>query len=1055
MDHKPQGKSIIIHSESDQTDSSTLETIEEHHEPKGSPDPPSGVDKGGSSEQPPGIRFISDITSKMTGKVSHADIETDLVNDEGESRKRSKTSLSERFNFLGLSGKRASSSTSAILKSNSVIDSRARSHTVMSKLSSPNTPKLEESPCNVGTAPGSHQRQATTTTHVLQNVSIFKQDSQGDQIDKFTIQVTQDPIEEEEDDIMDSQQTLDGNRPERHLKSYSAMDEMLSYDSLSGKNEGRKRQKTENDIHRRRFDIPQISPARLNDKRSRSITTFRPTAALDKRKSSAKTNSDPTCCCFHIPHKWMSLGNVVSFFNAIILIVAILLVSLVAYFSGVNSTQNAVGALSSVLINGISVKLDQMFESAESFNIFSESVFTKPLYPPSNSVRAMDHLYFFMSQIDGQFDQVYVATPDSMFAGVGVLRYYNGTIVPGKFAIKYENRTTKPYRLVYRVDDNCSQYDFDTCIAPAFGPYRKPIQNATYTVWDKPFFRQAAALQRVGWSPIYKYADSRVLGITTFRPVYNTLDKLTMIAAVDITLDQISAYLQKVAKLTNIQNTEGMVLFIIEPRTGYLVATSEPNLVDVTDTLNNRIDGLSCGYDVISESLKDIVGANNSFESVSWPENGNVVTFKTSNAQLIVNRYQRRDGDIDWILIAHIPYSSFTRGLLNAFIYQVPIAALIVLIISIICSIFVTRTIGRPLNKIARQLLSLADLSFDGEDPDDFEILKSGSNLPISKKKKKPQNKMRLKEIQYLESAMSAMKTGLKSFSKYVPLDVVTLLVKMKREAVLGVDEMEISIFFSDIVNFTTMAECLTPKQLVELMSEYLSEMSNIILQNYGVVDKYIGDAVMAFWNAPISVDDHATIACSSALKCQQKLFELRKKWCQQGFPEIHARIGVNTGLALVGNLGSKSRLNYTCLGDNVNLASRLESLNKKYETSILISEYTWQLCKKDQFLARSVDIVTVKGKSKPVRVYELLGFRKYMHPDKLTAFNIYERAFEEYVAGNFWAAMEGFQKFLKSPGADAQDHLAHKHYLKCQEMISSPHFSKESWNPTCVLDEK
>ncbi|KAJ3185470.1 hypothetical protein HDU87_000091 [Geranomyces variabilis] len=321
------------------------------------------------------------------------------------------------------------------------------------------------------------------------------------------------------------------------------------------------------------------------------------------------------------------------------------------------------------------------------------------------------------------------------------------------------------------------------------------------------------------------------------------------------------------------------------------------------------------------------------------------------------------------------------------------------------------------------------------------------SSTASSRKRKPPP--FVLKEIQLLNTAMDAMTSGLKSFSKYVPLDVVALLVKMKREAVLGVDEMSLSIFFSDIANFTTIAESMSPQQLVLVMSEYLSEMSSIILESQGIVDKFIGDAVMAFWNAPLYLDEHAIVACDAALKSQERLRHMRADWLEKGYPEIRARIGLNTGPALVGNLGSPTRLNYTCLGDTVNLASRLEELNKRYHTSIIVSDAV-----RDQvheyFVLRPLDYVAVKGKTVAKKCFELVDSVEECDPAVSRRMLLYEKAFDYYCQGEFEQAKLLFESYLVDVPWDVP---ATMHLEECMRLEEEG--VPGNWSPVVVLDEK
>ena len=225
---------------------------------------------------------------------------------------------------------------------------------------------------------------------------------------------------------------------------------------------------------------------------------------------------------------------------------------------------------------------------------------------------------------------------------------------------------------------------------------------------------------------------------------------------------------------------------------------------------------------------------------------------------------------------------------------------------------------------------------------------------------------------QYLaERQQKAMIKGV--FSHYISPAVVNELIANPEKAALGGDKRELTAFFSDIAGFTTISESLSPEGLVELLNEYLDDMTGIILKHGGTLDKYEGDAIMAFWGAPIPQKDHALRTCMAALDMQKRLNEMRPVWKKQGKKELHVRCGINTGMMIVGNMGGKDRFDYTIIGDPVNLASRLEGANKQYESKIMISEFTYKHVQ-GKVTVRELDMIQVKGKTEPIKVFELLG---------------------------------------------------------------------------------
>lgn len=287
-------------------------------------------------------------------------------------------------------------------------------------------------------------------------------------------------------------------------------------------------------------------------------------------------------------------------------------------------------------------------------------------------------------------------------------------------------------------------------------------------------------------------------------------------------------------------------------------------------------------------------------------------------------------------------------------------------------------------------------------------------------------------------------------FEKYVDASVVDKLIENPELMALGGEERELTILFSDIQGFTTMSEKLTPHQLVTLLNELLDELSMIIFKNKGTIDKYIGDAIMAFWGAPVPDENHAYNACVTALEMQEKLRELREKWKKLGRPEIKMRIGINTGKVIVGNMGSKVKFNYTVIGDDVNLASRLEGANKEYGTSIMIGESTYEKVK-DKVIVRELDLLVVKGKTEPVRVYELIGLVNDTLPDEIKKFiDIYHTGLKFYRMREWDKAIENFMKALE---IFPNDYTCKLYIQRCAYFKETP--PPPNWSGVFVMQTK
>ncbi|HVP52410.1 MAG TPA: adenylate/guanylate cyclase domain-containing protein [Terriglobales bacterium] len=261
-----------------------------------------------------------------------------------------------------------------------------------------------------------------------------------------------------------------------------------------------------------------------------------------------------------------------------------------------------------------------------------------------------------------------------------------------------------------------------------------------------------------------------------------------------------------------------------------------------------------------------------------------------------------------------------------------------------------------------------------------------------------------------------------KTFSQYVSPGVIRLIERDPAKYFRRGGELkEMTIMFSDIRSFTTISEGMSPDELVFLLNEYLGEMTDILFKRWGTLDKYIGDAIMAFWGSPYPQPDHAERACACALDMQARLQELNRKWESEGRKQLTIGIGINTGVVNVGNMGSDRRLAWTVMGDPVNLASRLEGLNKEYHTGIIISESTWRQVN-SRFVCRELDYTRVKGKLQPVSLYELLAFASEApgYADLLAQF---AAALAAYRRRDWDEAIERFEALLARYPDDGPSH--------------------------------
>lgn len=272
------------------------------------------------------------------------------------------------------------------------------------------------------------------------------------------------------------------------------------------------------------------------------------------------------------------------------------------------------------------------------------------------------------------------------------------------------------------------------------------------------------------------------------------------------------------------------------------------------------------------------------------------------------------------------------------------------------------------------------------------------------------------------------------TFSKYVSPSIVNEILSDPSKIELGGRKERVTIFFSDVRGFTTISEKLDPRALSDLLNEYLTPMTDLVFKHRGTLDKYMGDAIMAFFGAPIPYSDHAKHAARCALKNLEKLYELQKEFKAKGLPSIDIGIGLNTGEVSVGNMGSQTVRSYTVMGDAVNLASRLEGTNKEYGTRIIISEFTYEDIKSD-FICRELDWVRVKGKAQPVRIFELVAEQK---TDVKTTelLKSYQEAYALYHSKQFARALEVFNKALNIMPEDPVTRL---YIERCMGYIAVP----------------
>jgi adenylate cyclase len=269
------------------------------------------------------------------------------------------------------------------------------------------------------------------------------------------------------------------------------------------------------------------------------------------------------------------------------------------------------------------------------------------------------------------------------------------------------------------------------------------------------------------------------------------------------------------------------------------------------------------------------------------------------------------------------------------------------------------------------------------------------------------------------------------AFGQYLSPEVVRRL--LVNPGLVEPRKTEITVMFSDIRGFTTISEKLDAQELAVFLNQYLSDMTQIVFERRGTLDKYIGDAVMAFWGAPFEEEKHASLACQTALDMMTRVRQMQKKWEAEGRPRLDIGIGLNTGVASVGNMGSSLRYGYTALGDSVNLSSRLEGLNKDYGTHILVNQTTYLATQDSGFIFRELDLIRVKGKLQPVMIYELVASATNLSEDVQARLDRFREARALYQQRRWLEAQAAFQSILDQWPEEGP---ARAYWKRCQEYL-------------------
>ena len=500
-------------------------------------------------------------------------------------------------------------------------------------------------------------------------------------------------------------------------------------------------------------------------------------------------------------------------------------------------------------------------------------------------------------------------------------------------------------------------------------PRQENLQHPSY-----PIRIEESILSKPSWSGIYIFQDLKRAGITISEVIYDKEGNFIGVMGTDLELDGISEFWgeRKIGKT----GTE----IILTPE-GEIVAS--PNRFIETQNLSS------------AEQLTVFNAKNRIYEAAFVEfekQQKNYYIFIYNNKKYLASHtpFPQRFHQ-NWEILITVPLKDFLEDIIKTH-YRTLLITMGTLIISALLVVLLSKKISQPIVEISHEIDEIRNFHLDNE-------INICSNIT---------------EIDLIATTTRAMQKAIRQFSFFVPKEIVRRLITTGIDLGLGGQKKKLTIFFSDIQNFTGISENLSTERLLIYLSEYLDEISKIILEQKGTIDKYIGDNVMAFWGAPEEDPENAVHGCRAALLVMKRMEDLNKKWKEEGRPEFFTRIGVHKDDVIVGNIGTFERRNYTIIGDGVNLASRLEPINKQYGTHIIISEELQQEIG-EHFITRPLDIVAVKGKEKKTKIYELIGDTEIAElrpcPEKIEFCKRFKEAYDLYVAKKFERACSIFEE--------------------------------------------
>lgn len=537
------------------------------------------------------------------------------------------------------------------------------------------------------------------------------------------------------------------------------------------------------------------------------------------------------------------------------------------------------------------------------------------------------------------------------------------------------------------------------------------LRDDKYDPRARPWYEGAKETDARYWTEPYIFHENGKPGITVACPIHREDATLKGVVAADITLSGLSGFLKQIDIGAN------GISFILDA-SGRLVAYPEPDrMVTIENGAMRNLKPQELKIPRVTQAVRAYEDSQQRMFTYETDGDRHLAYFTP-----FPDAFGKR-----WTMAIIAPEEDFL-GPLKDTLKATLLRSAILLIVAIFAAIVLARQISRPFELLTDEVLEVKDLNLET----------------------KHEIKSHIREIRSMNGAIAAMKKSLEAFRLYVPATLVRKLIASGEDIRIGGKDRELTLFFSDIAGFTPITESLSPSDLMVQLSEYFDRISVIIADEQGTLDKFIGDAVMAFWGAPIANDEHAVLACRAALRCRDGIADLNREWEEQGKQVFETRFGLHTGYVTVGNMGSRHRMNYSVIGDAVNLASRLEGVNKLYGTSIIISKGTHRYVQ-NHFICRVLDQIAVKGKSQSTTIYELVAERGAEGADALDALaEGFNRAYALYLDRR-WSEAKGALESLRDDHPD--DEVVGLYLARCERYMGSE--PDEDWTGITRLDHK